>query len=152
MKRIALFVTLIIILMFSLNSILLSQENEQKLSKLQKQYDSLRKKYTEKHPDVVRLSRMIKKLKKSVETEQKALEEEGPVSNSLLTKTGLEETVCYGRGKLCEWLNEWYKIGEIAGNNNDWYDNRDGGHSMLNLKQFPQISVVPYTEDEKSRK
>lgn len=163
MKRIALFVSLIIILAFSLNSISLSQENEQKLSKLQKKYDSLRNKYTEKHPDVIRLSRMIKKLKKSVEAEQKTLEEaalaakekreeEGPAHNPLFAKTGPEATVCLGRGKLCEWLNGWYQAGKIAGNNRDWYDNRDGGHSMLNLKQFPQISVVQYTEDEKSRK
>jgi polysaccharide chain length determinant protein (PEP-CTERM system associated) len=51
-------------------------ENEQKLSIVQKQYDTLLLKYTEKHPDVMKLKKTIEKLKKAIEAEKKAREKE----------------------------------------------------------------------------
>ena len=36
-------------------------------------------------------------------------------------------------------LRRWYASGSAAGNAGDYYDNRDGGHSSLNLSRHPQL-------------
>ncbi|MDA3789509.1 MAG: protein GumC, partial [Desulfobacula sp.] len=46
-------------------------ENENKLSHVRKQHDNLLLKYTEKHPDVAKLKKIIEKLEKIVEEETK---------------------------------------------------------------------------------
>ena len=49
-------------------------------------------------------------------------------------------------------LRKWYAAGTAAGNIGDYYDNRDGGHSMLDLKPYPQLQQIIYTEAQiKSR-
>jgi polysaccharide chain length determinant protein (PEP-CTERM system associated) len=49
-------------------------ENEQKLAAARKQYDALLLKYTKKHPDVMKLGKIIEKLEKTIEEEKKAAE------------------------------------------------------------------------------
>lgn len=51
-------------------------ENAQKLATIQKQYDSLLLKYTERHPDVAKLKKIIEKLEKTIEEEKIASEKE----------------------------------------------------------------------------
>ena len=41
-------------------------------------------------------------------------------------------------------LNNWHRAGTAAGNTGDLYDNRDSGHSPLNLREFPQLTPVVY--------
>jgi hypothetical protein len=48
-------------------------------------------------------------------------------------------------GKL---LRDWYKLGTAAGNAGDWYDNRDGEHSPLDLSPWPQLRKVAYSADD----
>jgi hypothetical protein len=56
-------------------------------------------------------------------------------------------------GPVGELLAKWWKEGTAAGNVGDYYDNRDGDHSPLNLGLFPQLSAVKYSpEDIKQRK
>ena len=52
-------------------------------------------------------------------------------------------------GSAGELLRKWYAEGTAAGNTGDTYDNRDRGHSLLDLKLFPQLTPLTYTEDEK---
>lgn len=46
-------------------------------------------------------------------------------------------------------LTKWHAEGTAAGNTGDWYDNRDGEHSPLNLDPWPQLDKVPYTDQER---
>ena len=45
-------------------------------------------------------------------------------------------------------LRKWYSKGTAAGNAGDYYDNRDGGHSLLNLEPYPQLQKIEYTETQ----
>ena len=60
-----------------------------------------------------------------------------------------DKPVCLDNSEECKKLNRRYHADKAAGNIGDWYDNRDGGHSGLNAKRYPQVSVVTYTENEK---
>jgi hypothetical protein len=51
-------------------------------------------------------------------------------------------------GEIGEILRKWYSEGTAAGNLGDYYDNRDGGHSHLNLAPYPQLQQVEYTEEQ----
>jgi hypothetical protein len=51
-------------------------------------------------------------------------------------------------GELGKLLTAWWKEGSAAGNVGDWYDNRDGGHSELNLAPYPQLRKVVYLEED----
>ncbi|WP_300463422.1 Wzz/FepE/Etk N-terminal domain-containing protein [Desulfobacula sp.] len=53
-------------------------ENAQKLSMVKKQYDTLLFKYTQRHPDVVKLKKIIEKLEKTIEEEKNSMVEEVP--------------------------------------------------------------------------
>lgn len=64
-------------------------ENAQKLSEARRQYDNLLLKYTDKHPDVAKLKKMIEKLEKAIEQEQEQSEE-------LVSETGTTETLEMG--------------------------------------------------------
>src|SRR5438876_1997879 len=48
-------------------------------------------------------------------------------------------------GKL---LKKWHEEGTAAGNVGDWYDNRDGEHSPLDLRPWPQLRKVKYSADD----
>jgi hypothetical protein len=51
-------------------------------------------------------------------------------------------------GPVGDLLKAWFKEGTAAGNIGDYYDNRDGDHSPLNLGMFPQLSAVKYSADD----
>ena len=56
--------------------------------------------------------------------------------------------VTTSKGQLGDLLRTWFANGSAAGNEGDWYDNRDRGHSGLNLEPYPQLKKVEYTEEE----
>ena len=45
-------------------------------------------------------------------------------------------------GKVGELLSQWWKEGTASGNAGDFYDNRDGDHSPLDLARYPQLSAI----------
>jgi len=45
-------------------------------------------------------------------------------------------------------LNQWYTEGLAAGHEGDFYDNRDGGHSRLDLSKYPQLQALTYSPSE----
>lgn len=51
-------------------------------------------------------------------------------------------------GKVGDLLRQWWKEGTAAGNVGDFYDNRDGAHSDLDTKPYPQLQRIVYTPDE----
>ena len=53
------------------------------------------------------------------------------------------------RNPLGNLLRTWEAEGTAAGNLGDYYDNRDRGHSQLNLEPYPQLSTITYTEEER---
>ncbi|MEI8197470.1 MAG: hypothetical protein WCI73_16360, partial [Phycisphaerae bacterium] len=52
-------------------------------------------------------------------------------------------------GPAGDLLRRWAAEGTAAGNVGDSYDNRDRGHSQLDLKLFPQLTPITYTDDER---
>ena len=60
--------------------------------------------------------------------------------------------VCKHRARECALVNQWYARGTAAGNAGDYYDNRDGGHSTVNVSSFLQLKSVRYTADEKEKR
>lgn len=50
--------------------------------------------------------------------------------------------------EIGDMLRKWYANGTAAGNMGDYYDNRDGGHSLLNLTPYPQLQKIEYTEEQ----
>jgi hypothetical protein len=55
--------------------------------------------------------------------------------------------IAVGNGEIVKLLQSWQKDGTAAGNVGDWYDNRDGEHSPLDLKPWPQLQKVHYTAE-----
>ncbi len=56
-------------------------------------------------------------------------------------------------GEVGKLLQKWWKEGTAAGNVGDWYDNRDGEHSPLDLRPWPQLRKVQYSPaDIKARR
>ncbi len=66
-------------------------------------------------------------------------------------KAAAARPVVAGYGKAGELLDKWYKEGTAAGNHGDLYDNRDGGHSYMSFRTFPQLTRVIYGEEAKQR-
>jgi hypothetical protein len=56
--------------------------------------------------------------------------------------------VAVNGGEIGEMLRRWYSEGTAAGNIGDYYDNRDGGHSNLNMRPYPQLQRIEYTEEQ----
>ena len=52
------------------------------------------------------------------------------------------------RGEVGKLLKKWWEEGTAAGNVGDWYDNRDGDHSPLDLHPWPQLRKVAYTPED----
>ncbi|MDD5706883.1 MAG: hypothetical protein PHR35_13245 [Kiritimatiellae bacterium] len=50
-------------------------------------------------------------------------------------------------GPAGEAIRTWQADGSAAGNRGDLYDNRDEGHSMLDLKLFPEMRPVVYDDE-----
>ncbi|MCX5682585.1 MAG: hypothetical protein NT049_02745, partial [Planctomycetota bacterium] len=55
------------------------------------------------------------------------------------------------KGPVGDLLRKWFADGTAAGNEGDWYDNRDRGHSGLDLGPYPQLKKVEYTEDDRKQ-
>ncbi len=67
-----------------------------------------------------------------------------PVSTAANYLGSQSSKVCTknNRNKECSLVNRWFSRGTAAGNIGDFYDNRDGGHSYLKVKMYPQLSVI----------
>ena len=50
---------------------------------------------------------------------------------------------------LPDLLRQWKSEGTAAGNEGDYYDNRDRGHSELKLGPYPGMLKIPYGEQDK---
>src|SRR5258706_512776 len=50
---------------------------------------------------------------------------------------------------LAQLLRQWQADGTAAGNQGDYYDNRDRGHSELKLDPYPGMLKIPYTEQDR---
>lgn len=55
--------------------------------------------------------------------------------------------IAMGDSPIAKLLTGWWREGTAAGNVGDWYDNRDGEHSPLDLRPWPQLQKVHYTEE-----
>jgi hypothetical protein len=60
--------------------------------------------------------------------------------------------IAAGGGQVGDLLRQWWKAGTASGNAGDFYDNRDGDHSPLNLKPYPQLSLFKYSPDDLTKK
>jgi len=54
------------------------------------------------------------------------------------------------QGEAGDLLRTWYARGTAAGNWGDFYDNRDRGHSELDLRLFPQLEKIRYSEEDRA--
>src|SRR5437870_4894436 len=61
---------------------------------------------------------------------------------------GQDKPITTDGGKVGQLLKQWRKDGTAAGNVGDYYDNRDGDHSPLDLKRYPQLSLFKYTDED----
>lgn len=59
-----------------------------------------------------------------------------------------EKPIAANGGEIGKLLRKWYSDGTAAGNIGDYYDNRDGGHSNLNMAPYPQLQRIEYTEEQ----
>ena len=58
--------------------------------------------------------------------------------------------VVTGEGEIEKLIRRWYVEGTASGNYGDLYDNRDGGHSDLNMSRFPQLTRIKYAPEASS--
>src|SRR5688572_18544950 len=73
--------------------------------------------------------------------------------NSAAQESSADAPITTAPGKVGELLRRWEKEKTAAGNLGDYYDNRDGGHSDLDTKPWPQLQRIVYApEDIKRRK
>jgi len=74
---------------------------------------------------------------------------EGQQEDPVLPSTRLTDIpVAVGGAEVGERLRKWYSRGTAAGNYGDYYDNRDGGHSKLDLTPYPQLKKVEYSREQ----
>lgn len=59
-----------------------------------------------------------------------------------------KQPITTDRGEVGRLLTAWAKEGTAAGNVGDWYDNRDGEHSPLDLRPYPQLQKVKYSDED----
>ncbi len=62
-----------------------------------------------------------------------------------------EKPITTAKSNVGDLLRQWWAEGTAAGNVGDLYDNRDRGHSHLDMKLFPQLRKVNYTEDQRKK-
>ena len=63
----------------------------------------------------------------------------------------VEKPITTAKGEVGDLLRQWWAEGTAAGNVGDFYDNRDRGHSLLDMKLFPQLQKVNYTESDRKK-
>jgi len=74
-----------------------------------------------------------------------------PAAQKETTFTPLTEIPVAVKGdEIGDVLRKWYAEGTAAGNLGDYYDNRDRGHSLLNMAPYPQLQKIEYTEEQKN--
>jgi hypothetical protein len=77
-------------------------------------------------------------------------------TGGLLESADLEELknkpITTAPGPVGNLLRAWWKDGSAAGNVGDWYDNRDGAHSDLDTRPYPQLQRVVYTPEQIQRR
>ncbi len=77
------------------------------------------------------------------------LERYEPQSKREIEQTAPAKRPCFNNYKeVCKLLNKWFAEGTAAGNIGDYYDNRDRGHSPLDLSQYLQLSKIEYSKEE----
>lgn len=59
-----------------------------------------------------------------------------------------QKPIAVGGGKVGDLLRQWWKEETAAGNAGDFYDNRDGDHSPMNLAPYPQLSAIKYSAED----
>jgi acetyl esterase/lipase len=65
----------------------------------------------------------------------------------------VKKPIAVGGGAVGDLLRKWWQEGTAAGNAGDFYDNRDGGHSDLDMTPYPQLQKLVYSaEDIKQRR
>lgn len=62
-----------------------------------------------------------------------------------------EAPITTAPGEIGDLLRTWWAEGTAAGHRGDFYDNRDRGHSALDLKPYPQLGKISYTDEERKR-
>lgn len=67
----------------------------------------------------------------------------GLILSAALKATAPEQPVFKSRDQLAHDLNASYLRGECGGLDGIYYENRDGGHSALNLTLWPQLKALP---------
>jgi len=75
-----------------------------------------------------------------------------PKSDMLLIRTSFPErpfspSVSAANTPWASRINQLHASGVAAGNHGDMYENRDGGHSKIKLKEFPQVTKMSYASD-----
>jgi hypothetical protein len=78
-----------------------------------------------------------------------AVDADGRAAAATLTLTVQEQAISALKGPVGDLLRQWHADGTAAGNTGDFYDNRDGDHSPLNLAPYPQLDQVVYTEQDR---
>jgi hypothetical protein len=75
-----------------------------------------------------------------------------PVAALAKPAKGVHDTsIAVGGGAIGDMLRTWYAQGEAAGNIGDFYDNRDRGHSRLDLTLYPQLKPITYTPEQRKQ-
>jgi hypothetical protein len=59
-----------------------------------------------------------------------------------------QKTITTAPGKVGNLLRQWWAEGTAAGNAGDFYDNRDGGHSDLDVSPYPQLQRIVYSPED----
>ena len=77
-----------------------------------------------------------------------AAEKPKPGTSAAAADGPAAKPITTSKGQLGDLLRKWFSDGTAAGNEGDWYDNRDRGHSGLNLAPYPQLRKVEYTEED----
>ncbi len=65
------------------------------------------------------------------------------------SSSGPSRTITTDRGAVGDLLRKWAADGSAAGNTGDYYDNRDRGHSLLDVSVYPQLRLIPYSAEDR---
>jgi hypothetical protein len=59
-----------------------------------------------------------------------------------------EAPIALKGNEIGDLLRKWHSNGTAAGNGGDFYDNRDGGHSLLDMRPYPQLQKIEYSQEQ----
>jgi hypothetical protein len=66
----------------------------------------------------------------------------------LLTPLSSPPPIALQGSEIGDMLRKWHSNGVAAGNVGDYYDNRDGGHSLLSTARYPQLQKIEYSQEQ----